>query len=238
MHLDDGSLSGPDRESLADQVADGVIAMIVARGLREGDPLPSTRELADSFGVSLVVIREALAALASQGILNRRQGRQSTVAKPEFGSLSSTLRLRAHLEGISLDEFLACREALEVQASALAAASDGAERKRAALRPHIDGMRAAQDGPRAEFNRHDLAFHLEIASLSGNRAIGFILMSLNDVVRAGLLARYDHLHRRAGEPGIGLSFVHHVAVADAIVAGDVAGAISAMRAHFEFVAQT
>ncbi|MFN8518683.1 MAG: FCD domain-containing protein [Chloroflexota bacterium] len=212
--------------------------MIVTRGLREGDPLPSTKELADSFGASLVVIREALAGLASHGVLRRRQGRQSTVAKPSFESLSSVLRLRAHLEGIDLDEFLVCREALEVEASALAAASPDPERKARALQPHLDGMRAAKAGPRATFNEHDLGFHLEIARLSGNRAIGFILMSLNDVVRAGLLARYDHLQRRAGNPGIGLSLEHHEAIAAAIIAGDVEGSIAAMRSHFAFVATT
>lgn len=235
-HVRGAAIAGDaDRESLAEQVADRVIAMIVDRNLREGDPLPSTGELADEFGASLVVIREALAALASQGVLLRRQGRQTTVARPSFESLSSVLRLRAHLEGISLDEFLVCREALEVEASALAAAAEGPDRKLAALKPHLDGMRAAQSRSRAEFNIYDMGFHLQVADLSENRAIGFILSSLNDVVRAGLLARYDRLQLRAGEPGIGLSVEHHQAIADAIVNGDVAAAIAAMRAHFRFV---
>ena len=64
------------RRSLADQVADALIDLILKEGLQEGDSLPSTAELSERFGVSRTVVREALAALAGRGILSRSQGRE------------------------------------------------------------------------------------------------------------------------------------------------------------------
>jgi GntR family transcriptional regulator len=47
----------------------------IARGaLPAGDPLPTEQELCDQFGVSRITVRRALADLASQGYIMRRQG--------------------------------------------------------------------------------------------------------------------------------------------------------------------
>ena len=47
----------------------------IARGaIPAGDPLPTEQELCDQFGVSRITVRRALAALADQGYITRRQG--------------------------------------------------------------------------------------------------------------------------------------------------------------------
>jgi GntR family transcriptional regulator len=47
----------------------------IARGaIPAGDPLPTEQELCDQFGVSRITVRRALADLADQGYITRRQG--------------------------------------------------------------------------------------------------------------------------------------------------------------------
>ena len=54
----------------------------IARGaIRAGDPLPTEQELCDQFGVSRITVRRALADLASQGYIIRRQGVGSFVRR-------------------------------------------------------------------------------------------------------------------------------------------------------------
>lgn len=53
-----------------------------------GDCLPSEKSLAAEFGVSLVTIREAIRILASEGRLDRKQGKGTFVAAPRNGVMA------------------------------------------------------------------------------------------------------------------------------------------------------
>jgi GntR family transcriptional repressor for pyruvate dehydrogenase complex len=219
--------------SLADQVADAVLELILTRRLREGDPLPPSGELAQHFGVSLIVMREALAALAARGILHRRQGRESVVALPSHELVSSILRMRAYLSDIEVDDFQAARATLEAQAASLAAQhAGGADHDE--LLGLVEAMRSARNED--AFNEHDLAFHLAVARMSGNRAIELLLASLNDIVRLTLDVSYRRIQSRAGREGIEHAVGNHERVAKAIIAGDAIAAGEAMEAHFSYVA--
>ncbi len=55
----------------------------IARGaISAGAPLPTEQDLCDQFGVSRITVRRALADLASQGYITRRQGVGSFVREP------------------------------------------------------------------------------------------------------------------------------------------------------------
>ena len=66
----------------------------IARGaIPAGDPLPTEQELCDQFGVSRITVRRALADLADQGFITRRQGvgsfvRQDSATARQFDSRS------------------------------------------------------------------------------------------------------------------------------------------------------
>src|SRR5690606_28040927 len=148
--------------SLSDQVADAILDMILAEDMRKDDSLPSARELSERFDVSIVVVREALSALAARGVLSRRQGRGPGIALPDYHLLGSLLHARSHLEGISTLEFQNCREVLEVEAARLAAFSKNPH-KRSVLEPHLDAMYEAEIDDEPGRLEHDLLFHLELA---------------------------------------------------------------------------
>lgn len=224
-----GTMAHP---SLADQAADAVLRLILDRGLKEGHSLPASGELAEQLGVSLIVMREALASLAARGILSRRQGRESVVALPSHALISSILRVRAALSEIEIDEFRQARAALEVEAvttaAKLATDDDVAE-----LRQHLHAMQDAQDV--ATFNEHDVAFHMTVARISRNRAIELLLASLHDIVRMQLEVFYRRVEKRAGMEGIRTALGNHERVAAAIADRDPEAAADAMVQHFNFV---
>src|SRR5579864_3877271 len=64
---------------------------IEARELQPGDAVPSERELARSFEVSLMTARHALAELEREGLVDRRRGAGTFVAPPKihFNRLAS-----------------------------------------------------------------------------------------------------------------------------------------------------
>jgi GntR family transcriptional repressor for pyruvate dehydrogenase complex len=223
----------PAPVSLAEQAAAAVLELIRSEHLKEGDALPSTRELAERFDVSVLVMREALADLGARGILHRRQGRESVVALPSHELISSLLGFRAYLEEIDVVEFQHCRAPLEIRAAELAARRGTAAERRGALRPLVDGMQTAVDGD--VFNRNDLAFHLAIARLCGNRTIELLLASLNDLVRSSLELSYRRIFEHAGGAGIALALENHERIADAIIRGSERGAARAMTDHFAYV---
>jgi GntR family transcriptional repressor for pyruvate dehydrogenase complex len=223
----------PAPVSLAEQAAAAVLELIRSEGLKEGDALPSSRELAERFDVSILVLREALADLGARGILRRRQGRESVVALPSHELISSILDFRAYLEGIEVVEFQRCRAPLEVRAAELAARHGTAAQRRAVLGPLVQGMRTAVDED--AFNENDLGFHLAIARLGGNRAIELLLASLNDLVRSSLELTYRRVFEHGGGAGIALALENHERIAAAIIRGSERGAARAMTDHFAYV---
>jgi GntR family transcriptional regulator len=81
----------------------------IARGaLRPGDPIPAESQLAQQFKVSRTTVRQALARLVFEGVIERHRGRGSFVAEPRlehtkpFLSFEEEMRARGAKTGIKL----------------------------------------------------------------------------------------------------------------------------------------
>src|SRR6187549_1760896 len=82
-HADWGAVVPATR--LADQLAQRVATLIDRGEFAEGGRLPAESELADRFGVSRPVIREALSRLRVMGMIVSRRGSGSYVQKRTTG---------------------------------------------------------------------------------------------------------------------------------------------------------
>src|SRR5439155_1029081 len=109
MGRGDGAVGPIHLPQRYEQVARRLAADIAAARLAPGERLPSERDLARSLGVGRASVREALAALANQGLLETRPGSGSFVAAdaaarldsaelPHDASPSDLLEARALLE--------------------------------------------------------------------------------------------------------------------------------------------
>ncbi len=66
------------------QIAESLLERIESGELAPGDRLPPERALSEMLGVNRMTLRQALRVLELQGLLERRQGRGTTVALPRF----------------------------------------------------------------------------------------------------------------------------------------------------------
>jgi DNA-binding FadR family transcriptional regulator len=77
-------LGGPvERQHASDQVFREIASAILNRELTPGSPLPPERELSDRFGVSRIVVREAIHRLKEYELVRVRQGSPTVVLDPD-----------------------------------------------------------------------------------------------------------------------------------------------------------
>ncbi len=78
------------------QIAESLMARIESGELSAGDRLPPERALSEMLGVNRLTLRRALRVLAGEGLLVRRQGKGTYIARPKIerhaGSLVSFTR--------------------------------------------------------------------------------------------------------------------------------------------------
>jgi GntR family transcriptional repressor for pyruvate dehydrogenase complex len=214
------------RQSLADQVANAILAMIVDQGLRPGTSLPSTGELAERFAVSRTVIREALADLAGRGVIERSQGRESVVSVPGSHQLQELLSSRVRGDAVDAAEIMEFRQSIEVQAARLAA-SRRTDEDMVALQQAWDRLAAAKT--ESEFHESDIGFHRAVASASGNTLILLVHDALVEVLRD--VRRRSFRGRKRS--GISLEGVvaDHKRILEAIRSANADDAAAAMSRH-------
>jgi DNA-binding FadR family transcriptional regulator len=162
------------------QVADSIREQISAGELRAGDVLPSEADLAERFGVSQRVIRDALRTLANMGVIATRQGKRAVVRDLKPVAVETYLRFVLDADHLAIDEFMEFRALLEGHAARLAA--------QRATPPQIAAMRRAlRTIAEADHDIDarvpaDLELHDLIADASGNRFVRGILTAVADIL--------------------------------------------------------
>lgn len=208
-----------------EQVAERLVADIAAGRLAPGERLPSERDLARRLQVGRASVREALAALQNEGLLETRPGSGSFVVA-DARARARRRRATALPHDASPSDLLETRALLEPAVARLAATRADAQPdpEAVALLDAMDEVLDVSDGrARAAWSDADRLFHRRIAALTGNP----VVLALADVVAA----RMDEpLWRRLRDesvatPGrIRLHAAEHRMIHEAIVEGDGAAA--------------
>jgi len=218
---------------LADRAMRQLQTLIVNHTFTAGDRLPSERELGERLGVSRTVVREALCALSTKGLVEVRDGAGAFVRAPSADLFSELLGICVlHMEtgDITSRHILEVRRILEIEMAGLAA-----ERRETAdlleLQRLLDSMARPGITPE-EWAQADVAFHGAVAVASKNPLFPLMLRSIAEVLmRARLLAvRLPETPRKA--------LFHHRRVFKALEQASVRGARLAMEAHLREAEQT
>jgi GntR family transcriptional regulator, transcriptional repressor for pyruvate dehydrogenase complex len=217
-----------NRLTLADQVAQALIDYIDAEQLKPGDTLPSIGKLADEFGVSKPIVREALKALEGGEIIEISNGRTPIVKPISSKSLRLFFRRAVSVDQRSMIELLEIRRGLEIQSALLAAKNrTAAEAER--MQALVLDMRDKLYDP-APYAVLDLELHLLIASASRNSLMFHLIESIRDVLKStieeGLRSRFTE------EQTIRVQHLHEDIVA-ALINENVEAASQAMARHFD-----
>lgn len=102
-------------------IIDDIKAMILRGELKQGDRVPSERELAEKFNVSRVPIREALKILEYMGIIDSTQGDGTYVANYTIEDLIGKLDFAVTVTADTIMDLLELRINLECFAASQAA---------------------------------------------------------------------------------------------------------------------
>jgi len=185
----------------------------------------SSRALAREIGISFIPVREAIAQLAIEGLVDHEAG---------VGTFAT------RVEREDLRELYELREALEAHAILLAAVkidADGLNKMRGwneemrtiARRRSASERRVDDEADLAAWNRADMEFHMALLTAGGNarlvRAVGDLRV-LTQVFRAQRELRPVHDLERACE--------QHQALIDLLARGDGEGARSRLCEHIRF----
>ncbi|MFE9849117.1 GntR family transcriptional regulator [Streptomyces sp. NPDC005576] len=188
------------------------------QAILRGEMAPAQRlvenELAEQFGVTRASIRAALIDLAAEGLVERIRNRGSRV------------RVVTVEEAVAITE---CRMALEGLCAAKAAVlATGAQREE--LTALGEAMaKAVAEGDPLTYSELNHQLHTCVREFSGQRTAVELLERLN-----GQLVRHQfQLALRPGRPQQSLS--EHLAMIEAIVAGEPQAAERAVRAHLSSV---
>jgi GntR family transcriptional repressor for pyruvate dehydrogenase complex len=202
------------------QLAERLRESILSGALAAGTPLPSERELCDTYGVARTTVREALRALQVQG-LAVSAGPTAPLRVVAADALSTdpmrdTLVHLLRLGRTPLDDLLGLRRALEGAGAADAAAFRPAPDLSAA-REQIGLQRAAGDDVEA-FEQADVRFHLEVVRASGNEALTLMMLAVRDSIASHLLEAL----RAMNAPRLVMKRIvrEHEAILAAIAEGD------------------
>jgi len=88
----DGTIDRHSAAPMYDQLRQLIIDAISRDGLLPGDPLPGEHRLCEQYGISRTVVRQALAQLEHEGLVERVKGKGTFVSRPRTSeSLVHTL---------------------------------------------------------------------------------------------------------------------------------------------------
>ncbi|HZP06171.1 MAG TPA: FadR/GntR family transcriptional regulator [Terracidiphilus sp.] len=212
-------------KTLADQVTETLTNKILG-GEFTGSQLPSEQTMAQGFGVSRTVIREAVSRLKSEGLIDTRQGRGAFVRSDR---LNRPFRIDLNSADLltSLLHIIQLRRGLDAEIAFLAAERRTRSHMTAIRRALTEIDRASKAGHDAV--TEDLNFHLSIAHATGNPLFPELLRFLNQFLFVAVRVT------RANEDRVG-EFAEqvrgeHQAIARAIERRDPEAAAAAAKTH-------
>ena len=201
--------SRPGAPQIDDHVVDAILSGRIAPGQRLGE-----QELADVFGVSRTLVREAMARLSARGMVEVSSRRGWFVVQLSRAEATEAFSARIAIETGMLNSL----------------GKPLTKAKLSRLKAHYKAEQAAIKAPDAGNRSYLLGdFHVCLAECVSGPLLADILRDLT--ARTTLVATlFQSTHDAA------LSCSEHVAIVAALERGDAAGAAELMRAHIGAVA--
>jgi GntR family transcriptional repressor for pyruvate dehydrogenase complex len=214
-----------------EQIVRQIQEAIRENALSEGDRLPTERELAETFGVSRSVVREAIKVLSAQGLVESRQGSGLYVRNRPIESVTRAIVLSVSPDSDAVERLFEFRRLLEVDAARLAA-QRATDRQIEQLGDIIAAYDPSLEEPPnwEHFSEVDNTIHSIIASASGNPYLDVMVASVRAMMQDIIVLVADH-------PGsIDEAMRHHRAILAALIAHDPDLAAREMERHVAYTA--
>jgi GntR family transcriptional regulator, transcriptional repressor for pyruvate dehydrogenase complex len=190
--------------------------------------LPAEHTLAERFGVSRPMLRQALTRLRSEGRIYSRKGSGSYVSADMTAAQALSFSTLASIPDVR--SFLDFRRSLEGECAACAAQAGDRVAFAKLRKSHLKLTQAVAAGETGI--EQDIAFHMAVAQSTGNRFFSHTLSALSEQMNFSI-----RLVRDLAASPIGSrkqQVLHeHEQILEAIDNGDAEAARKAMRAHID-----
>lgn len=208
-------------QSAARRLEEAIISGTFGMGAR----LPSEQTLANEFGISRNVVREAFKILQERGLIQIVSGRGAFVSRPNSEATADALGRYIRLSGVDslVEAIYEARRTLEGENARLAA-------KRASPQD-LENLFAClarmrdNEGSLERWSEADLDFHLMVAKATHNPFLSLLLEPLVGQLRSVIAEGYTV--PGATQTGLGA----HMRLYDCIKARDPEGAYRAIMDH-------
>jgi DNA-binding GntR family transcriptional regulator len=195
-----------------ERIVSSLVQAIADHQLKPGAKLGEQR-LADHFGVSRTIVRQALFRLAESKLIELAPGRGASVASPSLDEAKQIFAVRRTLEVQLVKDLTRSATTKDIQK----------------LRRHLkDEQQAVRTGKVGERIRLLADFHVLMAQCSGNKVLSALLFELSSrcalitmLYQSGSAAQHSH--------------EDHEKIIDAIEAGEAKLAARLMQEHLRSV---
>ncbi len=215
------------KKTLRNEVASYLKELIKSGKLQPGDRLPTEREMAEKFGVSRTVIRDAVKTLSGIGILEVKHGIGIFVARANPQIIARQLSSLLVNESDTIENLFEVRLVLET-----AAARWSAKRCTEEYRQRITNFIAESNNlieskkiDVKSYRENDQEFHMLVSEMTGNPVVVRLMSSMLDLLKKSR----DLTHTIPGRPD--LSIKEHIKILEAIYHGKEDEASLLMQAH-------
>lgn len=200
---------------------------IVANKLNPGDRLPTEAELAESFNVSRLTVREAMKVLESQGVVQSKTRDGTRLRELTMKPAADHLRFLLDVEQVPVQEIAVARRVTECGMMPVIVANATPEDFKR-IEEAVDLLqRTLDEGRLVDTFDAESQFHCALLKATRNRAIESFGVMLQEF--------FQYMQRRnAIQPELEQSSVdEHRAIYEALVARDADKATDLMRKHLQ-----
>lgn len=214
--------------TLSDQVYEKIYQEISFGYWQVGSKLPTELEMAERYGVSRPVLREALLRLRIDGVIESRQGAGTRVVSAPSRSVME------FAEPGSVADLQRCYEfrvGMEGEAAYMAAERQSRTRI-AQIAVAVEQLLPSGTDQKLPTAEHDIAFHVAVANATENSYYSQTIEAVTQALHVGtriarVLSHWSEGYRRD------LLYTEHKRIYEAIAAGEPEAARQAMREHIE-----
>ena len=223
-------------ESLADAVVVQIENLIASGVLKQGQKLPSERDLAETLKVSRPKLREALQKLEQRGLVQTRHGEGTFVSSLTGQAMMPALLALYGRHEPAFFDYLEYRKEQEGFAARLAARR-ATKSDKARIAEVLDELeRSWREKDRDASREADFELHAAIVDASQNATLIHMMASIFDLTKQGVFYNREFLRSIDGSGKKLLD--QHLELGNAIIDGDDARAEKAAKDHIAFVEES
>lgn len=212
------------QSSVTEEVLTQLKEAILRGTYKQGDKLPSERELTQQFNVSRGVVREAIRALKVTNFVKIKQGPLggAFVKEISFNQLNTGFSDLYFSNKLTINEVVQVRQFIEPEVARMAALNIN-EAYRKKLKTALEQERYEYSSPK-DLMKKLTAVHFILAELCGNRLFEGMIIAIITLTHQIILAQLEDLLllHGAGE---------HDEIVQAVIDGDPEAARKAMIRH-------